>query len=91
MVDAIQLYPRSCSQRWHCDLRISDILHINTTYNKWYRAQLVGKYVSSLPDIEFELISNFTLRRMWQKTADATGMPFKPLPESGFIGPAKWS
>ncbi|KAF8168231.1 OPT oligopeptide transporter [Crassisporium funariophilum] len=28
---------------------------------------------------------------VWMETADANGMPFKPLPESGFVGPASWS
>jgi len=28
---------------------------------------------------------------VWMNTADANGVPFKPLPESGFVGPATWS
>lgn len=28
---------------------------------------------------------------VWMNTADANGTPFKPLPESGFVGPATWS
>jgi OPT family oligopeptide transporter len=28
---------------------------------------------------------------VWTNTADANGIPFKPLPESGIIGPTTWS
>jgi OPT family small oligopeptide transporter len=28
---------------------------------------------------------------VWLNTADANGMPFKALPDSGFVGPATWS
>jgi hypothetical protein len=33
------------------------------------------------------LFLNLPLHSVWQNTADAQGIPFKPLPESGFIGP----
>jgi len=28
---------------------------------------------------------------VWQNTADVQGKPFKPMPASGFVGPATWS
>jgi len=36
-------------------------------------------------------LSDFSSNSVWRKTADTNGIPFKPLPESGFIGPAQWS
>lgn len=44
-----------------------------------------------IPTLHLDLISNFTSNSVWTNTADYNGIPFKPLPESGFIGPAKWS
>jgi len=93
MVDAIQLHPRIFSRCRYRNLHGRDILHIYITKNGWYRAQLVGKYVSFLSacEIELDYLISSTSNSVWQNTADAKGASFMPLPESGFIGPAKWS
>jgi len=47
--------------------------------------------VSFISNLVCELTLHHTSIRVWQNTADANGVPLKPLPESGFIGPGKWT